>query len=432
MEKSDSEKEPLKKFKTFCVLPWMHFSLNPNGRARLCCNATHPERDIIDEQGQPVFIDKIKNTHNFFNLPFYKEIRKQMFENQKPKACSNCYAVEEYGGISLRRMVNAYWRHSISKFLNFTEKDGTVKKVDVKYMDLPLGNLCNLRCRMCHPNHSIQLVKDFDYLKMSYDHENINSHGNWTKDPKLYLKLVPILQTVEEIFFTGGEPLLIKEHENILKKAIELKVAQNIKIKYNSNLTKLNKRLFNLWKEFRRVEFNCSIDGFGKVNDYIRFPSKWFVIEQSLDTLDNISEMYPHIKIYINSTFQVLNLFGIPDLLKWAVRAKWRNIHRVPHFIWLHSPKYFRSTVLPDKLKQKAVDAIEQTLEETTPFFMNYKENHKDWSKMQLKVLSGCLKRLKRTPQEKYLEDFIHYNSKMDSFRKQNITQIIPEFEEIM
>ena len=427
-----SDRKQFLDLKTFCPLPWMHLSLDPNGKTRLCCNANDITRDIIDKEGHPVFINQIEDVSNFLNLPLYKTIRKQMLRNQKPKACSTCYELERHGSISSRQQFKERWEDVIPEFLDSTEKDGTLKEVSIKYLDIPLGNVCNLRCRMCNPASSIQMKKDFDHLKIEYDHENIDNYSDWIKDPKLYSRLTPLLKTTEEIFFTGGEPLLIKEHEDILRKAIELKTAKNIKVKYNSNLTKLSSRLIDLWKEFREVEFNCSIDGFGEVNDYIRFPSKWSVMERALKRLDDLADKYPHIKIYIHSTFQVLNLFNIPDFLRWLGRAEWRNIHRVPFFLWVHEPAFFRSTVLPEHLKIKAIAGIEEALQETIPLFMDYNKNHDFWSREHLKVLSGYLRRMEVTPQEEtHFKDFLNYTIKMDRFRKQDITQVIPEFKDL-
>ena len=426
-----SIKKDVESLSTFCPLPWMHLSLHPNGKTRLCCNANHTLRDVLDERGQPVFIGQIKDMAQFFNLPFYKKIRKQMLDNRKPEVCSTCYSLEKHGGLSSRQQFKKHWSGLIPEFLSSTEKDGTLESANVKYLDIPLGNLCNLRCRMCHPSSSIQMKKDFDHLKINYG-RSVDQYGNWIADPNLYKILVPVLEASEEIFFTGGEPLLIKEHEKILKQAIALNSAKNIKIKYNSNLTKLSANLMDLWKEFREVEFNCSIDGMGKVNDYIRYPSKWRVIEKAVGALDQFSEDYPHIKVYIHSTFQVLNLFNIPDLLKWIVNAKWKNVHRVPHFIWLHEPKYLRASVLPDRLKNRALDNIEKTLEETDPFFMNYNKEHEYWSRLQLDILLGHSKRLRGLSHEElYFKDFLRYTPKMDNFRKQDITQVIPEMKEL-
>ena len=425
-----SEKK-YRELKTFCPLPWMHLSLHPNGKTRLCCNASHSLRDVLDEKGKAVFITQIKDMKRFLNLPFYKDIRKQMLNNQKPEVCSTCYSLEKHGGSSVRQQFKSQWRNAFSEMLNSVEQDGALKDISVRYLDLPLGNLCNLKCRMCHPSSSIQMKKDFDNWKIQYD-KSVDKYGDWIKDPHLYSQLAPVLKTSREIFFTGGEPLLIKEHEKILEQAIQLNTAKNIKIKYNSNLTKLSSKLMGLWKEFREVEFNCSIDGTEEVNDYIRFPSKWSVIEQALETLDDFSEEQPHIKVYIHSTFQVLNLFNIPKLLNWTAQAKWRNVHRVPHFIWLHEPKFFRPSVLPDRLKNEALDEIEKTLDKTSPFFMSYNEGHKHWSEQYLAVLQGYVKQARETPQESaHFKDFIHYTHKMDSFRKQNITKVIPELQEI-
>lgn len=424
-----SKKEKLKRLKTFCPLPWMHLSVSSIGKTRLCCNADEKTRYITDEHGQSVLIPQIKNIDWFLNLPFYKNIRKQMLENRKPEACSTCYALEEYGSVSYRQQFNLRWKEQLPEFLDSTKQDGSLKKAEIKYLDLPLGNLCNLRCRMCHPVSSIQMKKDFDHLKIDYGGVFADSYSDWTEDPDLYRKLEPALKTCEEIFFTGGEPLMIKAHEQILKQAIALKVAKNIRIKYNSNLTKLSMKLMDLWRPFREVEFNCSIDGIGKVNDYIRFPSRWPVIEEAMEKLDRFSRQHPHIKVYIHSTFQALNLFNIPDFLKWTMKSEWKTIHRLPHFIWLHEPKWFRSTVLPAAIKNKAIGKIERVLKKTESFFMNYNESHHGWSELQLYVLKGYLKRLKNTDQEKlYFNDFVHYTKGMDSFRKQSVTRIVPEF----
>ena len=74
------------------------------------------------------------------------------------------------------------------------------------------------------------------------------------------------------------------------------------------------------------------------------------------------------------------------------------NVHRVPHFIWLHEPKFFRASVLPDHIKNRAVDEIEKTLKETSSFFINYNKSHEYWSKQYLAVLLGHSKRTRGTP----------------------------------
>ena len=189
----------LKKFKTFCPLPWMHLSLDPSGKTRLCCNADYEIRDVPDEAGNSIFIGQMKNANKFFNLPFYKTIRKQMLRNQKPEVCSTCYKLEEHGTLSTRQQFKRHWKNSFSEFLASTKNDGTLTNINIKYLDLPLGNVCNLRCRMCHPNNSIQMKKDFDHLNMNYNNA-VNHYGKWIKEPGLYKKLTPFLKTAEEIF----------------------------------------------------------------------------------------------------------------------------------------------------------------------------------------------------------------------------------------
>ena len=248
------------------------------------------------------------------------------------------------------------------------------------------------------------------------------------KDPYVMKLFSKALETADEIFFTGGEPLLIKEHEKVLKHAIDIKTAQNIRIKYNSNLTRLSHRFLDLWRHFREVEFNCSIEAAGASNDYIRWPSKWKTIEKSIQTLDHFADKYPHIKVYIHSTFQALNLFKVPDLLKWVSEARWQNIHRMPHFIYLHEPRWLRASVLPKNLRDMAIDKIEEALSQNRSYLASYREDHSYWSNLHLNNLSSCVRRLRAERFESaLLKEFKHYTRRMDLFRKQDVKEVIPE-----
>ena len=151
--------------------------MDPEGKTRLCCNASHGLRDIKDESGKAVYIQDIRSLEDFYNLPFFKKVRKAMLEGERPPACSPCYKMERFGSSSYREQFKKHWEKDLFRLFHATEKDGGLKKSSVQYMDLPLGNLCNLRCRMCHPSSSILMKKDFDYLKISYGGADRSGNG---------------------------------------------------------------------------------------------------------------------------------------------------------------------------------------------------------------------------------------------------------------
>ena len=178
------------------------------------------------------------------------------------------------------------------------------------------------------------------------------------------------------------------------------------------------------------MEINGSIDGTGKVNEYIRAPSKSRTVDRSLKFLDERSQENLH--IYIHSAFQALNLFNIPDFLQWAAGEAWRKIHRMPRFIWLEHPDWLQAAVLPEDLKSKAIAGIEKAIEETEPVFMSYNKFHGVWSESCLKALKGFINRLKSAPwKEAQGARFVHHTAAMDRFRKEDVTQVMPELKEL-
>ena len=164
------------------------------------------------------------------------------------------------------------------------------------YFDLRLGNMCQLACVMCSPHDSSSWIKEWKLQYPKYKVVELKQDQHWderNRDYTWYQKggfldsMKNQVQHIKELYFAGGEPLLIPEHYKILEFMVETDNAKNCVLRYNSNGVELPDKLFELWSHFKKVKFNFSIDGVGDKNDYIRYPSNWNDIVTNLHRLDN-------------------------------------------------------------------------------------------------------------------------------------------------
>ena len=211
------------------------------------------------------------------------------------------------------------------KTKQLTQEDGSIsfKDFPISYLDIRFGNLCNLKCMMCGPTDSNKWYDDYYQLwKKNYftDHGNtiklkkINDSWrtekniyNWSEDPQLWSQIEKHIHTFRTIYIAGGEPLLIKSHYDFLKKCIEKNVSHKLTIEYNSNTTKIPRKAWTLWKHFKTITFHISLDGFGKVNDLIRYPSQWKKIKKNLDHFNKIEDSF-NISICLQSVFSIYGI----------------------------------------------------------------------------------------------------------------------------
>jgi len=167
---------------------------------------------------------------------------------------------------------------------------------------------------------------------------------------------------IRELYFAGGEPLLIPEHYKILEFMVETGAAKLCVLRYNSNGLELPERLFELWSYFKEVKFNFSVDAIGSRNDYIRYPSKWGQVTANLDRLDDTPN---NITVNIACAVQLLNVQSIPDLVHWKESKNFKKINLPPygagligtHLVYL--PSYLNVRVLPKHLKNKVEKQVE-------------------------------------------------------------------------
>jgi len=302
--------------KNFCLYPFSAFSLDNAGKQRICCNndgwaAVEKNKNFND----PSF-DILEQ----FNNPFHKEVRKYMIEDQRHPSCKKCWEIEDEGQISWREWFNESFQLATNYdyWIEKCDVDGTINSTEFLYLDITFGNRCNLKCVMCNGYNSTLFLKEqYDTNQISKVEYNNLIKLDWFEDDKCFEKLYQHVKNVQRIHILGGEPLII-EHQEFLKKIIDLGLSKNIILSYNSNLTKTPSEILECWKEFKQVYLCVSVDAYGILNEFIRYPMSWDKLCRNLEIVDNAAHVHKNIIVQIHSTVSALNCGAMIELIDWV------------------------------------------------------------------------------------------------------------------
>ena len=338
----------LRDSKNFCMAPWIHMHVWPNGRAFPCCLA-----DTKLDYGNT----NTKTISELWNSDLAKSLRKNMIDDVPSSACKRCYELEsDANAYTLRKNMNYKFSHHFDKVTN-TNSDGYHADVNFTYMDLRFSNLCNLSCRSCGPTFSTSWYDDF--IK-AFGEVNPNDaeqkYIQLKNNPNFLQELWPLLSTVEEVYWAGGEPLVTAEHWDIMNYWIETGRAKDITINYTTNFTNLNYKkqsILDLWKHFKQVSVAASLDASYGRAEYIRKGTVWETIVANRKIM---LEQVPHIYFEITPTVSMMNVLHLPDFhrewLELGLLEDPTNF-RINNLI---DPDFFSTRVLPLSYKEKVTD----------------------------------------------------------------------------
>jgi len=340
---------------TYCPLPWQHLATHPHGGVTLCCISDHTDglnraRDF--KEGYNEFLDLNKNDiTSHMNSDYYKEVRLQMLNNEKPKACMRCYN-EEDNGIKSKRI------HEQSVFpqtdeiwaSNNTREDGYID-MDLRFVELRLGNVCNVRCRTCNPASSSKWLEDYkdivekaDFINKGYLGLNFPEDFKWAEDDNFYDDLFESAPNLEVIYINGGEPTLIKQHWTYLRKLVDSGRSKDIILWYNINCTMLPPIALELWPEFKEARICLSIDDLEDRNAFIRTNTDWNAVTKTVDTLKGMEDK---LTLRITQTVSAYNYATLPEFFEWA-----DSIGIEVDMNFVYDPDYLSPAVIPAKARE--------------------------------------------------------------------------------
>ena len=328
-----------------CMLPWTSIETRPDGRYKPCCLYKRP---LKDDNGKD-FNTRTHSITEVMESQAMKKLRESFKRGEKPSACESCWKEEATGKISKRQHM---WKKAPALGELHVSHDMTAPR----FIDLKLGNICNLKCRICSAYSSSQWVNDM--IKLYPDAKEkwkaYNTQGLWPREDNVFMK--DLENHIEDIRFfeiTGGEPLMIQEQFNVLKKCVDKGVAKFIEIHYNTNGTQFPEQaIADIWPHFKRIEIAFSIDDIGKRFEYQRYPAVW------KDVDDNINKFKQSgMKNLSTQICTTINLFSVAYLDEVAHKVKeWNPDYW--HINILHEPIEFDSQLLPEKIKHEIANKL--------------------------------------------------------------------------
>lgn len=349
--------------------------------------------------------------NNLINNRLHVRVRQEMESGIQPKECRRCYASESNNIVSYRQEQNYVHQH---------------RKVEVglKYLDVRFNNTCNLKCIMCSSNYSSLWVEDERKLATnnSYFADRVNFYNKnsykWSIENDVVESIKQNSHSLERIHFAGGEPLLSKQHNELLHYLIDSGVSKNLMISYNTNITLIDENVIKLWNQFKHVKVFLSIDGIGPVLEYVRYPIKYTDILTVFELMDKQSNS--NIKYVMHYTVNALNLLHLPEFIEYKINLPY-NISPGELFTidTVFNPPFLSVNVLPKKLIDH-VDASMATLQD------KYPEHNTSIQSIRDKVLASHNTQIAAT-----LEDTISYCKELDVIRGTDssfITQIIQTY----
>ena len=442
---------------TFCVLPWIHLATRPNGDMRLCCTANasgagvdHEVGLVKMEDGKPA--NFARNTPlEAFNNDYMKSVRKTMLKGEIPASCTGCFNEEAQGIVSKRIWETATWMKDegvdVEELIAQTNEDGTVPE-KLQYLDLRLGHTCNIKCVMCSPHDSSKWVADHKKLipvlqdpevkrQMQWDRKEFNN--KWHEKESFWKELYAQIPNLKQVYFAGGEPLMIKEHKMFIEEIIRQGYQDNVLLRYNSNGLLVDEELIELWSKFRKVKFAVSVDASFERDDYIRFPGKFAEVERTLHMLDNTPN---NIHVSMATAVQIFNIKHIPDFLKWKVNSNFKKMNvglingvtmggGLVNAHLVHIPTFLNITILPEADKQ---EVRERFAELKTWLWDNYTQDDEFWihNPKGWRQWEGLLAHMDSADNSHLLPGFKEYVNKLDAIRRLDAAKVFPELAHLL
>ena len=399
---TEREEFLLKDSKTFCIYPWIHLHAYPTGEAYPCCHA---------EMAYPVGNARFKTLEEIYRDAPMRELRKDMLNERPNPACGRCYEQEESGFFSGRRSANKHHGHHIKRI----DDD----KFQMSYWDIRFSNLCNLSCRSCGHIFSSSWYKDQAKLAGGNwkDRNQVLNYAGRT-ETDMWEQLIPHLDYVEQIYFAGGEPLMMEEHYNILDE-LERRRRFDVRLIYNTNFThvKLKDRtVFDYWKKFKSVAVGASLDAMGPRAEYIRKGTDWATVERNRALM---LEICPNVDFYISPTLSIMNAMHLTDfhydwVQKGFIRPQDLNINI------LQDPNYYRIDIAPMHYKQLVKDKFEEHLKWL---------RGRDQLQRATVGFESAINFMMGTDNTHLLPKFWSKTAELDAIRNEDLLTVIPELK---
>ena len=330
----------------FCVLPWISLETSPIGTVRPCCLA---EDEIKDELGNKYKLIAT-DLSTVQNSEYMQKLRQEFLDGKQPQTCRKCWNEERVGRTSKRMHTLDRLKHIV------TDSDWTQDAKPLIFIDFKLGNICNLKCRICGSwSSSSYAAEEVKFEGKDSFHYQMLKEGAWPRENQTFWdNLAPLMKDIAYLEFTGGEPFMIQEHFDLLRQLVDQGIAKDIEIHYNTNGTQYPEHAENIWQHFKTVEIAFSIDDVGPRFEYQRMNASWLEVKNNIDRFRKLREQMSNVQLQVCSTVNVFNVMYLEEL------ALWIDLQDFDFIYWnmLHEAYYHSVSTLPEQAKELAIQRL--------------------------------------------------------------------------
>lgn len=408
---------------TFCVLPWVQVHVDEAGRVLPCCGVEHTafkppkggDSPNVNRQALP----------EAWNDDAFRTLRTELLNGNKPRACNICFYQESHGATSMRLNKNQAFlgtprqrKRLIPVVSASSDNGGKVAELPLSY-DLRPGKLCNLKCRMCSAKWSNLIEQDPVHHQWAPApapprFADGRVAAEWYENVDLVEeRLLVDPARIEHLHFGGGEPFIMPAVQHILQRLAEDGRATDIRLSFVTNLKKIAPKLLDHVAQFRAPAITVSVDGFGEVYEYIRFPGRWSKLERNLEQLRQV----PGVKLICRPTIQAYNVLSITQLLDWleSKQIDWQIGLVV-------APAHLSARLLSERGKQLACERLEAFLSRS----VQAAASPELLSRTRM-VMADMMKPLPQRDHRRLLDEFMAFTNDLDATRGQSIHDSLPE-----
>jgi MoaA/NifB/PqqE/SkfB family radical SAM enzyme len=353
---------------SFCSIPWSSIEINNLGYYRVCCISNNVETNngiVKDKNGLPMHV-LTHTIEDALNSSLHHSIRESQLRGEKHKNCTTCWGRDNAMSKGLRSTRRTWYATALSPLLSEPVpewkdaiSDNDIWKKPLISLDLKLGNLCNLTCAHCDSINSSQWVEPFmefsgntgvnvaDLVRVEFvkkpNGRFVIDETNWHQDPKWHEQFKRIAPSLRHIYVTGGEPMLVPFHGEMLEYLVDTGLSENIVLEYDTNLTAINPKISKQFEKFRKVNMRVSLDGIKDIYEYVRFPGSWKTIEKNV--LENKDKI-----LSITACLMPYNAWQVPEYEEWAKSENLKSLWR-----YIVVPNQLNLNMFPIKMREDII-----------------------------------------------------------------------------
>jgi MoaA/NifB/PqqE/SkfB family radical SAM enzyme len=369
----------------FCYSPWTNVDISPMGTISPCCKFQH---DLYKDKTVNINDNTIVDYKNSNTL---QQIKNDFQSDIWPAGCERCQ-IEEQNGIESKRQLD---------FLRWEDHYRNYDISSAKFItaSVAFGNTCNLTCITCGPRSSSKWRVEHKLLT-GVDVAPIHFYKkDFVTD---FLSQAP---DIIHIDIPGGEPFLsgVTQQLELLQKYVDSGQSSDMSLHYTTNVTVFpDQRWWNLWKHFKEIDMQLSLDSTEQKFEYIRYPASWSEVSANINLFQQAECALSNLRLSISHTVSAYNIFYIPDFLDWCTSQQLPK----PWLGRVHSPAYMRPGVWPDKAKEYIVNRLTSY---ATPDSLA-------WASLMIEQ-----------DDNKYFEEFCKKLTWHDQYRDLNFQETFPE-----